>query len=907
MKKRRARLWLGRSAKIAGTVLVLALLALLSAPWAEHASSAPPPSETVLYQEDFEDGQAQDWDLDPGWTVTRDVDGQGVLRGRGNAWARYRGDAWGDYTLTLRLKLVRGRLQIDFRLGDCPRYIVSFDEGGIYLGRESPCMSHREVRTRGEEHKRNRWYELKITGTGGKLDVYVDGALKLTFTDPGPLTYGAIGLTTLDDTWFHDSESYVDDIKVLGQAPLALGLRWEKTGGPRGGIGYDIRIHPLDYNVLWVTDAWAGAHRSTDGGRSWTAMNTGITARSGPSGDGIPIFSLTIDQKHPEILWAGTQAMRGVFKSTDGGETWSEMENGIEVQNGMEIRSFSVDPTNSDVVYMGGSYTPNPSELAVRGFIYKTTDGGKHWTKLLEPGAVVRWLLIDPSNADVIYAPTGIWDRLAVKPEGILKSTDGGRTWSSINEGLTSLAVNGLVMDPRNSQVLIATMGKASGFLNEERELNGAVFKTTDGGQNWRKVYPPTDREVRYSAVAFAPSDPDIVYVDAGTEVLRSSDGGDTWQRFRMQPEDAYRDTPIALAVHPEHPELIYMNAYGGGVFRSDDGGRTWVDASVGYTGSQSWDVATHPMNPDFVLVGSKNDVHVSFDRGRTWQGRNTPWVAISMTLAVAVDPTNPDRILIGHEMYGCIRRSETGGQTWKYALPDLGEEPPSKHMSIYQIVFASSQPSTLYAASGISSMAFVVPRETQGCGVFKSTNGGKSWFPVNLGLEAADLNTFALAVHPSNPDLVYVGTLDNGVFVTTDGGATWSKSGSGMPPVDVRSLAIDSSHPDIVYAGTDGMALFKSVDGGKTWQRSSVGLNPEALVRSIVVDPVRPEYVYAADRRSGVYRSTDGGRSWVQIKEGLTTRAVNRLAISPDGKTLYAATEGGGVFRLDLTPSDGR
>lgn len=165
-----------------------------------------------------------------------------------------------------------------------------------------------------------------------------------------------------------------------------------------------------------MTDAWTGVHKSTDGGLSWVAKNSGITARTGPSGDGIPIFSITIDPKHPEILWAGTQGMKGVFKSVDGGETWAQMDNGIEDHSGMEVRSFTVDPSDSNIVYSGGNYPPDPQQLQHRGFIYKTTNGGRRWAKVLDAGALVRWILIDPTDTKVLYASTGIFDRLAVQP-----------------------------------------------------------------------------------------------------------------------------------------------------------------------------------------------------------------------------------------------------------------------------------------------------------------------------------------------------------------------------------------------------------------------------------------------------------------------------------------------------------
>ncbi len=892
------------------TILSAILFALALGMTNASTASGQGPGEAVLFKDDFDSGKADAWQLmgsdgrpaPKQWQVEREPDGNWVLSGTEHTWGMLvRQGNWSDYTYRARVKLLPGSTQgihLNFRLGQCNRYFIAFHPNGVHLARTQPCNVHTSLTTSPGDHEPDRWYTVEIAGKGNHIRVSVDGVPRIDYTDPTPVLSGGIGIETLDGGHVH-----IDDLTVFGPAPTPTpttppGLSWTFTGGPRGGIGYDVRIHPGNPNVLWVTDANAGVHSSIDGGVTWKSMNAGISARTGFSGDSIPIFSLTIDQNHPDTIWAGTLGMRGVFKTVDGGKTWSQMDNGIEDQPVTEIRAFTVDPRDSNIVYMGGNYSPNPPQLAVRGIIYKTTDGGKTWTKLLEPGALVRWILVDPTNTNTLYASTGIFDRIATKPEGVLKSTDGGRTWFGINEGLANPCVGGLVMHPQNPQVLIATTGKASAFLNDDRELHGAVFKTTDGGQHWRQVYPiGWTTELRYSAAAFAPSNPNILYVDAGNEFLRSDDAGETWTRYVTPSKTENRGQPIALAVHPQNPDWIYMNAYDGGVFRSMDGGKTWVDASAGYSGSQAWDIAADSRNPNYLVVGSKNGVHVSYDGGLTWEGRNAdrePNIS-----AVAIDPAAPDRILAANEINGTIYRSTDGGKSWNRVLRDLGQDTALGRISTYQIAFARSQPNTVYAATGIAQMTLGLDRAVKGRGVYRSTNAGETWTPVNQGLEAAGLNILSLAVHPCDPNTVYVGTLDHGVFKTTNGGGAWTLSNQGLPTAVVRALAVDPTNPDILYAGTENAALFKSSNGGRTWQPSSAGLNPEAWISSIAIDPARPQLVYAADRRSGVYRSADGGKTWASINDGLRVRAVNRLALSADGKLLFAGTEGGGVFRI--------
>lgn len=904
---------------IVALVLGLLLPVILFAGKLASHTLAQTTGDIVLFSDNFEDGDAAGWTLRGTgggsgaglWEVEKEQDGNWVLSGREHNWGTLSSQSkWSDFTFKARVKIMPGSTQglhLNYRLGVTgTRYFIAFHPGNIYLARSMPPDTHTRLADVPERHEVGQWYSVEIVGKENHLQVYVDSNLRIDFVDTTPVLSGGIGIEALDGSHVH-----VDDILVTGP-PLppppawASEFSWAFTGGPRGGIGYDVRIKPTDYSTLWVTDAYAGAHQSTDGGLTWKSMNSGITARTGYSGDAIPIFSLTIDPNNPEILWAGTQGMRGVFKSDDGGKNWEETDRGVEERPGTEVRSFTVEPGNSNVAYMGGNYRPDPRKLEERGFIYKTVDGGKQWTKILEPGALVRWIIVDPIDTRVLYASTGIFDRIAVKPEGILKSVDGGVTWSNINDGLTSLSVGGLAMHPNNSQFLFATTGKASAFLNEERELYGAVFKTTDGGQHWRKVYPRgRDFQIRYSAVASAPSNPNIVYVDAGHEFLRSTDGGETWTRFDVSHRTMageWRGQPIALAVHPENPDLVYMNAYDGGVFRSEDGGRSWVDASAGYSGLRTWDIMVDPKNAGHVVVGSKSGVYASSDGARTWLGRNTDG-NINNILSVALDPNAPEKILAGSEIAGWVRMSTDGGDTWQTILPPLGVDTPTGRISIYQIVFAPSQPSTVYAATGIAELTLGLDRKIPGRGVYKSSDGGRSWSAVNNGLEAARLNILSLAVSSRNANLVYAGTLDNGVFKSEDGGLSWSQKSSGIPVGEIRSIVVDPRDYNVVYAGTENSALYKSLDGGSNWKSSSAGIDPEASIRSIVTDPSRPEVVYAADRRTGVYRSADAGKTWVRISQGLRMRAVNRLAISTDGKVFYAATEGGGVFRMGQPP----
>ncbi|NIW88262.1 MAG: hypothetical protein GWN12_05615, partial [Thermoplasmata archaeon] len=186
---------------------------------------------------------------------------------------------------------------------------------------------------------------------------------------------------------------------------------------------------------------------STDGGQTWFPSNEGITTRTGPSGDAIPVFCLTIDPHDYDTIWVGTQNVRGIFKSTDGGRTWVEMDNGVVEYEGITFRGFTVDPRSSDIVYAAaelsswawaGEGRSGREFDMTQGVVYKTTDGGQNWTAVWRGDNLARYVWIDPRDPDVIYVSTGIFDREAANsiPDsrtpggvGVIKSTDGGQTW----------------------------------------------------------------------------------------------------------------------------------------------------------------------------------------------------------------------------------------------------------------------------------------------------------------------------------------------------------------------------------------------------------------------------------------------------------------------------------------------
>ena len=684
---------------------------------------------------------------------------------------------------------------------------------------------------------------------------------------------------------------------------------WVRTGGPLGGLGYDVRMRPDNPDAMYVTDAKAGVHMSTDGGRTWFPSNQGISTRTGESGDTIPVFSLTIDPHNYDIIWIGTQDVRGIFKSTDAGHTWAEMDHGIVESMGITFRGFTVDPRSSDIVYAAAELSSwawagrlrNGREFDMtKGVIYKTTDGGKNWTAVWRGDNLARYLWIDPRDPDVIYASTGIFDREAANSipasriaggAGIVKSMDGGKTWRPVNNGLGNLYVGTLFMHPKDPSILLAGTG------NNQYSEKAGVYLSANGGASWRRTLAG---EI-INAVEFSLSDPKVAYAGSSGAVYRSTDGGCTWDKAcggadGWGPPGIRTGFPIDLQVDPRNPDRLFANNYGGGSFLSTDGGRSWAVASNGYTGAQVRSVAVDPTNPTRVFAAARSGLFLSTNAGSNWVGLCQPPFNSLEWYVVAVAPKDSQHVLTASNWTGRILTSDDGAHTFRAVSGRPGE-----HISWRTFAFAPSSPAVVYAGTSAFVSAGTFDDRMAARGIYVSQDHGGTWTESNDAV-SSNANVTDLAVDSHDAQIVYAATGNRGLLRTTDGGRSWRAINRGLPESPVAlSVAVHPAAGSTVYAGLEHGGMYRSQDGGASWQGLPAGLNPEASITDIVFDPVDPQRMYVADKFSGVYYSANAGATWTPINNGLRVRAVNALALSSDGNRLYAATEGEGVFRLDL------
>ncbi len=555
----------------------------------------------------------------------------------------------------------------------------------------------------------------------------------------------------------------------------------------------------------------------------------------------------------------------------------------------------------------------------IGGIVYKTTDGGENWKILWNggiPSSLTRYMWVNPENTDILYVSTGIFDRSAVNegdpltdPDpygglGILKSTDGGNSWRILNEanGLNFLYISSLFMHPDDPEILLAAAGKGSTDLYieylEENNLKTpmGVYRTTDGGETWTQVLGVSG----FDAVELCPSDPNIAYAGSADLVYRSEDAGVTWTQVAGQggngwgPPGINAGTPIDFQCDPIDPNRIFANNYLGGNFLSEDGGKTWKNASDGYTGAQILSLAIDPTNPAQIYVAGRNGIWASSDGGITWYGLRYPPAGQKVWGGewggIAIDPSDSKHLLVSEET---LWETFDGGSSWEV------RRSPNFALAA-AIVFAPSDPNTVYTgrADTVCMVNFEAPCR-QGSGVFVSKDGGTTWEYANDS-NIENLSLIDLAVDPTDANLVYAAT-QGGLFKTTNGGVNWTVV-AGLPDgTRVGTIVIHPQDSRKLMVGVEMQGLYISADGGQTWQQIAAGLQPNNSIRDILYDPTDLQTVYLSDIVSGVYRSTDGGLTWTKINNGLTTRSTTGLAISSDGQHLYAATSGEGVFRLDL------
>jgi photosystem II stability/assembly factor-like uncharacterized protein len=674
-------------------------------------------------------------------------------------------------------------------------------------------------------------------------------------------------------------------------------------------------------------------------------------------------------------------ASGGVWKSLNGGSTFKPVFDKQPVQS---IGAVTIDPKNPKVIWVGTGEAWTRNSTSVGDGVYKSVDGGENWTNMgLKDSERIAKILVDPSSTNTVYvcAPGKLWSDSDER--GLYKTTDGGKTWTRILKGPNaSTGCSMISMDKQNPQTIYASLWDfrrkgwtfRSGGEGPNAVSGSGFFKSTDGGASWTELDEKSapglpSKPWGRIAVAVAPSKPSTVYASIEAEMpkdglYRSDDGGKTWRQLDRSQNMIWRPFYYAnLIVDPRDENKIYKPD--GSLIASNDGGQSFSNISGGAHGDFH-DVWINPNNTDNLITGDDGGVWYSFDGGnRWWKGNNLP---VSQFYHVSVDMDTPYHVYgglqdnsswIGDSAYpGGITNDRWeniygGDGFWVFADPSDND-----------YVYAESQGGYIgrvnrktHESRGIQPLPEYNEKKlrynwntpihvspTQNGTIylgaqflFRSRDHGQSWERISPDLttndpekqkqeqsggitvdnSSAEMHTtiFSICESPKNPNLIWVGTDDGNVQITRDGGKTWKNVVSNIKglPKSAWVSSIDAGHFDegTAYATFDLHTfgdmrpyVYKTTDFGQTWTPIVAAGNVLGYAHVVKEDLVNRDLLFVGTEL-GLWVSLDGGRQWAQYKGGdLPSVAVRDLAIHPRDKDLVIATHGRGIWIVDdITP----
>ena len=607
----------------------------------------------------------------------------------------------------------------------------------------------------------------------------------------------------------------------------------------------------------------SGIFRSTDGGITWSWVLSDIP---------MPVVEIELSPNYAsdQTIFVITEMFGGnpsgvILKSVDGGINWEyirlDSSSGTDSFGTLSGIAFSPDYVNDQTVFVGDHI----------GNLFKSTDAGVSWQFINRPDTLPLKLTISPDFTEdrILFAAHG----------GVLKSTDGGESWT-ISRGAWSRGIKLLVISPNfaaDSTVFAGT-------------YDDGVYKTTDAGSTWVQVneglpYGPGLHDGDIRALVVSPDfarDSTIFAVTDGEGVYKSIDGGTSWQSIENPAKDIYD-----LALSPKYPneKTIYLGTHEG-VYQSNDNGASW---NLLINGITAVNVEELEVSPDFdndgtVFAGTWRGLFKSLDGGISW-GLNG---FDGRTVDIELSPNfKSDRMLFALVEDSLFKSTDTG-ESWSLVATDL----------IGKLAISPNYP--------IDSTIFVY---SEGGGVFKSIDNGNSWNAVNNGLTSLEIS--ALAISPSylNDQTLVAGTFmsesDGGVFRSRDGGNSWTKLSVATdynPMVSLIAFSPDYALDQTLFISQSFLSNFlhKSEDGGDTWRKVHSNIRVNNIVFSTNYSTDKTLFVGTGDR--GIFVSTDGGATWATMNPGLTNLYAGSgdLAITPTfPPTLFAASTGVWQFTI--------
>ena len=694
-------------------------------------------------------------------------------------------------------------------------------------------------------------------------------------------------------------------------------LRWRMIGPFRGGRTHAAAGVPGQPNVFYMGAVNGGAWKSDDYGRTWEPIFDSQPTQS--------IGDIAVAPSDPNIIYVASgeglhrpdlSVGNGIYKSTDGGKTWTH----LGLRDAQQVPALVVDPRDSNRLFaavLGHPY--GASEM--RG-IFRSTDGGNTWQKILgkDENTGGSDLQMDPGNPDVLYASlwqvrSGPWEDNNVfngTNGGLFKSTDGGNTWRPLTKGLPDqLAQINVAIAPSQPARLYAAVATAAPD-DPQANKNVAVYRSDDAGESWSKITSDPRPATRVGGGGelpvpkVDPRNPDLLYM-ASIVTMKSTDGGKTWASFRGAPGgDDYQN----LWINPTNGNIILLVSDQGAIV-TVNGGRTWSSWFNQPTAQLYHAIATTNTFPYRVCAGQQESGSVCISsRGNDGEVTFRDWhpVGVIEYGYVAPDPLDPD-IIYGAGRTEVSRFHWSTGQVENIS-PVPVRDPKYRADRTEPIMFSPLDPHTLYYATNV---------------LFKTTNGGSTWeaispdltrpapgAPASVGKMFSQIAEkqrgviYALAPSFKTMNTLWAGTDDGQVWITRDGGRNWNN----ITPPDLipwsKVTQIQASHFDdqTAYISVSRFRIddltpyiYRTRDGGKSWQPIVNGLAQDAPVDTVREDAVRKGLLFAGTEKS-VWVSFDDGDHWQSIQQNLPHTSMRDLWIHEND--LIVATHGRSFWILD-------
>jgi len=688
----------------------------------------------------------------------------------------------------------------------------------------------------------------------------------------------------------------------LGPAPIVNGQR--PGSGPVSGRLTGIAAHPTDPNTIYIAAAGGGVWKTTNGGSTWTSLTDSQATQS--------MGAIAIAPSNPSVIYAGTGEAnnsgdsnfgRGILVSTDAGANWTLMTgpSGFFNTRRLTTSQIVVDPTDSATAYAA------MADIGVNGLfgsntgIWKTTNTGSTWTNMTaavglnssDPWSSVD---IDPSNHLTVYAALSAY--YAIATAGIYKSTNGGATWALLTNAPNGSTVGRttIAVARSNPQVVYASIMSLSPFGSL-----GRFVRSDNGGSTFADLTAGTPNYMGGqgwydTTLAVDPANAAIVYAGgaAGTNsIIRSTNSGVSWTGISSGSDGS--------GPHVDHHAAAfdasgrYLDGDDGGIFLLDTTSPAhWTQLNGNLSTIQFQGIAVHPTDVNIAFGGSQ-------DNGTEKYAGTTSWTLVEGGDGgfVKFSKTNPNRVyhqapVASFGGSGFFRRSDNGGSSWVSKVTGITDN-TSSLQNFYSpfVVDPGNGDRVLYGARH----------------VWETTNGGDTWTALGAAF-ANNVTTIGLA--PSDSNTVYAASSASSLSYTNNHGATWTTRT--LPVIGtVRDIQVSSSNPLVAYivfgSFTTGGNVYKTTDGGASFSNVSVPPGPDGILSglpslpawSLQIDPNTPGRLFlGAD--DGVYVTTNDGGTWTRFGGGLPTAQVFQIELSASLHILAAGTHGRGMWEISLS-----